>query len=251
MKHLNGPFACIMLLSLATLTAPAFAQTGAAPAPTPTPTVSIPPALRPLVKHEVYASAAYITPPIICDQFGKCLLGARYQSMVYRGAAEFPIAGNALTGMVELDYRRFGYASRTLTARDTDYDYRAGIRVLEPRLYLAGSYLQRSSNYGFPRLRGYGFGLEKLPDVDQTFSLHGGVFYYPTVQGTYTNALMTRSLPLAYHVLRYDLGMTLKTSSYAPVFLEAGFLGDKSRNENNAPININRSGPYVGLGITF
>ncbi|GAC1390409.1 MAG: hypothetical protein NVSMB31_07430 [Vulcanimicrobiaceae bacterium] len=247
---------------------PAAAQAQPVPAPTATPEVQIPPALPPILKTERYLSAGYIVPPLVCNEISPCNPGTRYRNYAVRGALEFPIS-NGLAGMVKFDYRRFNYPAGgrvinlagggtafapALQAREEDYDFRAGIRALEPRLYLGVSYLQRTENYGYPRLRGFGVGLEKLPDVDQTFSVYGGAYYYPSVSGTYTQPLGPNTnipLRLAYHVLRYDFGITLKPSTTSPVFVDAGYIGDRSRNADNAPSNITRNGPFVGLGVTF
>ena len=47
------------------------------------------------------------------------------------------------------------------TARDTDWDVRLGLRVLQPKIYIVGSYINRSTNYGYPTMNGAGFGIEK------------------------------------------------------------------------------------------
>lgn len=238
-------------------------------ASTPVPTVEIPPGLPPIIKHEAYAEAGYMLPPIVCNEFSPCNPGLRYRSADYRAAIEFPVAGVSLTGMIKADYRTYGYSysgagpikavrnglayfAPPFQARDYDMDLRAGVRVLEPRLYLGVSYLRRTNNYGYPNLRGYGIGLEKLPDVDQIFSVYGGAYYYPSVKATYyvPNGGGVTSL-LAYHVLRYDLGITLKPTAHSPLFVDAGYLGDRSRNAGDAPSNITRNGPFVGVGITF
>ncbi|MBV9972968.1 MAG: hypothetical protein JO135_06505 [Candidatus Eremiobacteraeota bacterium] len=271
----------VTLFAAATFFTPAGAQTAPSPVATPTPAVAIPPALPPIIKYEQYVSAGYIAPPIVCNEFSACFPGNRYQSVVFRAAAEFPVA-RAFTAMVKVDFRRYGYphygvagpplacaAGSTdlscvpaiggngaansvgaFTARNWDYDVRAGFRVIEPRIYLSATYLQRTNNYGYPRLSGYGVSLEKLPDVDQILSLYGGAQYYPIVRGNFTDAAGT-TFNLAYHVLRYDVGLTLKPSTYSPLFIDAGYLGDNSHNAGNAPSNITRSGPYVGIGLTL
>ncbi|MDP9110143.1 MAG: hypothetical protein M3M96_00710 [Candidatus Eremiobacteraeota bacterium] len=238
-------------------------------ASTPLPTVEIPPALPPIIKLEAYVEAGYIVPPIICNEFSPCNPGLRYRSSDYRGAIEFPLAGPDITAMIKADYRIYGYSyngngpvksvgngpgyfAPPFEAREYDMDLRAGIRALEPRLYLGVSYLRRGNNYGYPTLRGYGIGLEKLPDVDQTFSVYGGAYYYPSVKATYfiPNGGGATSL-FAYHILRYDLGITLKPSDHSPLFIDAGYVGDRSRNAGDAPGNQTRNGPFVGVGITF
>ena len=68
--------------------------------------------------------------------------------------------------------------------------------------------------------------------------------------GSFTNST-SATYDLAYHVLRYDMGITIKPSPESPIFVDAGYLGDRSRNANNAPSNITRNGPFVGLGVNF
>lgn len=265
----------IRLLALAALVCSAVilpsqpARAQSAPAPTPTPTVDIPPALPPIVKRETYIEGGYLVPAIVCNEIATpCAHGVRYRSGAVRGAIEFPVS-SSLTGLLKVDYRQYEYPAAGTTfnligggtayqapfaAREQDYDIRAGVRALEPRLYLAVSYLRDSTNYGYPAVRGYGLGLEKLPDVDQTFSVYGSAYYYPKVQGTYLQQVGPNagtSYQLAYHRFRYDLGITLKPSTNSPVFLDAGYLGDHTRNAGNAPANVIRAGPFVGVGVTF
>lgn len=269
MKYYIAALGAIALAGGLMTSLPASAQSVPSPVATPTPTVVIPPALPPIVKYVHYVSAGYIVPPIVCNELSPCNPGSRYRNVAVRSAVEFPIAGISLTGMVKLDYRRYNYAAAggsialagggnafapAFQAKEEDYDFRAGVRALEPRLYLGVSYLRHTNNYGYPTLHGYGIGLEKLPDVDQIFSVYGGAYYYPTLRGTYTQPLGPNSgvpLQLAYHTLKYDMGITLKPSEHSPVFIDAGYLGDRSRNADNAPSNITRNGPFVGLGINF
>ncbi|PZR57852.1 MAG: hypothetical protein DLM50_05360 [Candidatus Meridianibacter frigidus] len=249
-------------------TQPAGAQNTPAPAPTATPTVQIPPALPPLIKHEYYAEGGYLVPAIVCNELATpCAHGDRYRSATARAAIEFPVAGNGITAMLKVDYRRYVYQhqagfinlagggtafSPVFQAREQDFDIRAGVRALEPRLYLGLSYLRETNNYGYPSMRGYGLGLEKLPDVDQTFSVYGSAYYYPRVDGTYTQPIGPNAgvpLHFAYHRFRYDFGVTLKPSSKSPVFIDMGYLGDHTRTADNAPANVIRAGPFVGIGI--
>ncbi|GAC1390567.1 MAG: hypothetical protein NVSMB31_07640 [Vulcanimicrobiaceae bacterium] len=275
----------LVLAALLQSALPAAAQSQPSPTATATPDVPIPPALPPIVKYERYISAGYLVPPIVCNEFSPCNKGSRYRSSAVRAAFEFPISGISLTGMVKVDIRHYGYPHNgvggpvlaclpgssdpscvgvigntgatsvgAFQPGETDFDIRAGVRAFEPRLYLAVSYLQRTNTYGYPRLTGLGIGLEKLPDVDQIFSAYGGLYYYPTVRGDYavgSGPLSATNIDLAYHVLRYDMGITLKPSMHSPLFLDAGYLGDRSRNANNAPSNITRNGPFVGVGLSF
>ncbi|HEV2261039.1 MAG TPA: copper amine oxidase N-terminal domain-containing protein [Candidatus Rubrimentiphilum sp.] len=143
-------------------------------------------------------------------------------------------------------------------ARQYEGDARLGLKVLDPRIYIGVGYLWQSSNYGYPHLNNWGFGVEKLPDLNQSFTWFGSAYYYPNVQGTGTaciaaNGCVPPGVPytLAYNVLRYDLGAAVTFGANVPVYVEFGFLGSSWRNKQNAPANESFAGPYGGLGIKF
>jgi len=137
------------------------------------------------------------------------------------------------------------------SVRDYDFDGRLGLKVLDPRVYIGVGYMYRTGNYGYPRVRGVGFGLEKLPDLDQPFSIYGSAWYYPNVRGTCgTDVCPTGPYTLAYNILKYQLGGTFNFGA-SPLFLDFGFLGDRGRNKSNAPVDFSHNGAYVGLGIHF
>ncbi len=58
-----------------------------------------------------------------------------------------------------------------------------------PKIFLAGSFLTRYGNYGYPRLTGFGAGIEKLTNYNQVVDLYGSVYYYPQISGYYTDVL--------------------------------------------------------------
>jgi hypothetical protein len=53
---------------------------------------------------------------------------------------------------------------------------------------------------------------------------------------------------VGYNVLKYDLGVSYTFPGF-PLFIEAGFLGDRGYNLNAAPIGFSESGPYAGIGL--
>jgi hypothetical protein len=129
-------------------------------------------------------------------------------------------------------------------------------QIFHPRVYLGVGYLGLATNYGYPKLNGWGFGLEKLPDLDNTFTVHGSYFYYPNMNGNYTvndpnspnfNVQYTQK----YQVQVYDVGLDYVFSKSFPVYLYAGWNGDVYVAKANAPVNQTHSGPYVGLGFRF
>jgi len=142
-------------------------------------------------------------------------------------------------------------------AQEDDYDAHFGLEVLRPHVYLAVGELFRNYNYlGYPHLNGFGFGLEKLPDLEGEFSLYGSAFYYPHVSGKYTypaaagfGALAGRQATLAYGEWKYEIGATIALGS--AFYLDLGYLGEHDSAKAEAPSNTSVSGPYVGLGLHF
>jgi hypothetical protein len=137
------------------------------------------------------------------------------------------------------------------TARDYDFDGRLGLKVADPRIYIGVGYMYRTGNYGYPKLNGFGFGAEKLPDLDQPFSVYGSVWYYPNVKGTCgLDVCPLGPFTLAYNIFKYQIGGTFNFGA-SPLFLDFGLLGDRGQNKSNAPSNYTHNGAYVGLGIHF
>jgi Copper amine oxidase N-terminal domain len=144
------------------------------------------------------------------------------------------------------------------TAQDRDFDVSLGYKIADPRIYLAPSYYWRTYNYlGYPTLQGLGFGVEKLADTDQPWSLYGSAYFYPSVKGNYTGpttpllgSLSGATFDLQYRVIRYAIGGTYNFGT-TPLYADVGFLGDQGFNKNNAPSDFTHSGAYVGLGLHF
>jgi outer membrane biosynthesis protein TonB len=240
-----------------------------APPPTPAPTPTPAPSKAPYYDHFIVGD--YMVSPKVYNEFSPGNSGNA--SYTARGAVEFPLAG--LTFMVGADWRHWNYPHNAptllgvpcpnvgcvtviggsgqafvlpFTAQENDVDGRLGIKVFDPRFYIAGSYIWENNLYGYPTLRGWGFGGEKLPDLDTTIAPYGSVYYYPSVWGTYA----PNGLPLQYRLLRYEIGVDWNFGGPTfPVFLDVGFLGNYATNKVNAPSNINKYAPYVGLGIHF
>jgi hypothetical protein len=207
-----------------------------------------------------YVAGDYIAPPIVYDAFAPGNKGLNYRSRSARAVFELPLGQyNAYVGA---EARQYAYPSANrlvstvggrgfvpaFTATEFDQDVRAGIKVTGPRIYGAVSYLRRGSNFE-PNQRGLGFGIEKLADVDQNFSLHGSVFFYPNVGGQYSIA-GAGSRDESFRVVRYLIGASI-VPNHSPLFLDAGYLGDRSNVRTDAPVGFNHQGPYVGLGLHF
>ncbi len=252
-----------------------------APAPTTAPTPA-PVATPPYQDH--YIAGDYIISPKVYNEFSPGNTGT--SSYAVRGAIEFNVLN--LPWMLAADFRQFGYPHNApatplgyvagapcpipgsegcvtvigglgntfvpaFQARDQDVDVRLGLRVIQPRIYIGVGYLWRTNNYGYPREQGVGFGAEKLPDLDQVFSVYGSVWYYPNAKGTCnTDVCPTGPYTLAYNILKYQIGGALNVGGKNfPLFLDFGWLGDNGQNKQNAPVGFTHNGPYVGLGIHF
>jgi len=245
------------------------------PPPTPTPVPVVAP------YYDFYVAGDYIISPKVYNEFVPGASSSNNQGgFSYRlhGALEIPIA--SLPFMVEVDYRQWNWGHNcggsgdpeclvttigglgtssvpTFTGRDYDFDARLGIRVLRPRIYIVGAYMWRGNNYGYPKETGAGVGLEKLPDLDHVFSWYGHAIYFFGVNGNYQSTPLACGTPtvasgctfnVGYNILKYDLGVSYTFQGF-PLFLEAGFMGDRGYNYNAAPIGFSESGPYAGIGL--
>jgi hypothetical protein len=145
----------------------------------------------------------------------------------------------------------------SFTARDTDFDGRVGIKVVDPRIYVGVGYLHREENYGYPKQNGFGFGASKLPDLERAVSAYGSVWYYPSISGNFTYpvvgappALAGTATTLQQSFLKWEIGGTYNLGS-SGLFLDAGFKGDTIRGKNVSPSDASHAGGYIGLGIKF
>ncbi len=256
-------------------------ETPPPPPPTPSPT----PVPKPTTYYEHFIVGDYLFSPKVYNEFspGNKGVGTSYAA---RGAVEFPLFG--LPWMLEGDYRSYRYPHSdggtglpgdpgfvtviggygqtevpSFTAKDTDLDGRFGLKVADPRIYIGVGYLHRDENYGYPKQNGVGFGVEKLPDLDQTFSVYGSVYYYPSVTAnfTYPTDAFTTAGGLAGttgkftdRFLKYQIGVAiLLTGAHDPfgLFLDGGYLGDSIRGKSLSPSDASHGGAYLGLGLKF
>ncbi len=257
------------------------------PPPTPTPTPTPVP-----VNYEHFIVGDYLFAPKVYNEFSNGITGNSF-SYNGRAAFEFPLLN--LPWMIEGDYRHWEYFHNSnqlgnggqcaaggggdatgscvtvigsygqtfvpgFKGQDTDVDARFGLKVVDPRIYVGVGYLWRTQNYGYPKQQGFGFGIEKLPDLDKPFSVYGSVYYYPTVQGNYTftdaaapAAFAGQTQELSYRDLMYQGGITYTVGKFDGfgVFLDANYLGDQAKVKNLGPSNQNHSAAAVGIGIKF
>ncbi|HET9028780.1 MAG TPA: copper amine oxidase N-terminal domain-containing protein [Candidatus Aquilonibacter sp.] len=248
------------------------------PEPTVAPTVAPTPTPAPVATPymDKFIVGDYLFSPKVYNEFNAGLNNNNKNGFSYaiRGAAEFNLFN--IPWMVEGDYRQFNYphnctnplgpsadcfvtgiggnyqtAVPSFTVRDYDFDARLGIRVLNPRVYIGVGYMWKGNNAGYPRMSNIGFGIEKLPDLDQAFSVYGSLWYYGNVKGN-TDASYSggTSYALAYNILKAQLGFTYSFAN-SPLFLEAGVLGETMKNKTNAPSDASLSAIYAGIGLKF
>ncbi|HEY0798151.1 MAG TPA: copper amine oxidase N-terminal domain-containing protein [Candidatus Baltobacteraceae bacterium] len=241
--------------------APTMAPTKA-PTPTPAPAAT--------VSYEKFIAGDYIFSPKVYNEFSPGNTGK--SSYAAHGAAEFPLFG--LPWMIAGDYEQWSYPHNctdptlptadcqtnvigtpgavtvpSFTVKEYDGDGRLGFKVADPRIYIGVGWLFHSGNYGYPKLNGLEFGAEKLPDLDQPFSVYGSAYYAPQVKGSFQDP-SGNVFELEYRELKYQVGGTFDFGK-SPIFLDFGYLGDRLTNKQNAPSDETHNGPYAGLGIHF
>ncbi len=262
------------------------------PPPTPTPTPTPVP-----VNYEHYIVGDYLFSPKVYNEFATGTTGSGF-SYNGRAAFEFPLGGlpwmiegdyrhwvynhnssYPAPGTTLATYASSicgpgqpadlscvsvvgGYGQTYVPgfqASDTDFDARFGLKVVDPRIYIGVSYLWHTVNYGYPRTSGVGFGIEKLPDLDQAFSVYGSVYYYPSVSGNYTfNAVAPpvfagTTQSLSYRDLLYQGGITYTVGKFDGfgVFLDGNYTADNLRAKNLAPSSETHGAAAVGIGLKF
>lgn len=252
--------------------------TPAPPPPAPPPPPAATPSPTPAPYYDFYVAGDYIISPKVYNEFVPgSSSNNNNNGFSYRlhGAIEIPVM--AMPFMIAVDYRQWNWVHNcggsgdpgcyvttigglgqspvaTFTGRDYDFDARLGIRILQPRIYLAGAYMSRRNNYGYPEENGAGVGLEKLPDLDRVFSFYGSAYYFFDVNGNYASSVQACggvaacTYRVGYNVLKYDLGVSYTFPGF-PLFIEAGFLGDRGYNVDAAPVGFSESGPYAGIGL--
>jgi hypothetical protein len=143
--------------------------------------------------------------------------------------------------------------SPQFVGRDNDADLDFGIRIAQPRIYFIEGFLWTWNDYGYPPLRGIGYGLEKLPDLNQSLSLYGKLWYSSLIKGNYPAFTVgTTGFPsarLSYQVVKWSAGVDWNLPIKFPIFLDAGIQGEVWTPLSGAPAGRNEWGPAAGLGI--
>jgi hypothetical protein len=258
---------------------PAPPPPSAAPPPPPPPP---PPTPRPLT-NEAFIAGDYIFSPSVYNEFndGSHVSGSNGGYAVH-GAGTFNIGALGFMVGGYFEHWPYGHDCTTISSvpqlncyvtvigangsapvaatnnlYDQNLDARLGFGLAKLRVYIGGSYLWMTNNYGYPSMHGVGFGGEKLPDLNHALSFFGSVYYYPSVSGNATVSLpnhypttgfYSATLPLQYNILKYQAGLTYSFGTF-PMFIEGGWMGNTWTNKVNAPDNRTYNGPFVGLGF--
>jgi hypothetical protein len=243
---------------------PTIAPTPPPPPPTPTPTPApyiafIAAAFSDRANYNEFANGQH------CDQSYLISAGFAPANSRWAGKIDYrqdayvtnsnltDVLGNQYTGFSTIDG---GYAyTPVFLAKQTDIDGRVEYQVANPRLYVGVSYIETGNNYGYPQLRGFGVGVEKLPELRPGLSYYGSVFYYPTASGNFTVASpgspnLGVSYRQQYAITKLDIGLALVLRNF-PVYLYGGYSGDEYNAKQNAPIGQTHNGVYLGLGVHF
>ena len=227
------------------------------PSPAPPPPAAPPPPPPPPTPHplnsEFFVAGDYVFSPKVYNAVSPGNTGT--STFAIRGAGEFAL-GN-IPFMVEGNFERWQYPhncngtsstaafspecyvttiggqgnSPVLTntqLNDQNVDARLAVRVLNPRVYIGVGYMWVTSNYGYPNMNGVGFRLKKLLTSITLFPFFGSVWYYPDINGTYSNLasapINPKTYDLQYNILNTQVGLNYVIGN-SPIFIQAGWHG--------------------------
>lgn len=129
---------------------------------------------------------------------------------------------------------------------------------ISTRHYFAGlSYLVKGRrSFGYPVVSGVGFGAERDADLAKRVSVHGGLWFYPDVHGTYQEPTDARlrafsgaRFDVGYSVLTYRIGVFLPLRGRA--FVDVSFDGTSAFAGRNAPSSEATNKALIGIGIAL
>jgi len=78
------------------------------------------------------------------------------------------------------------------TAREYDFDARFGLKIADPRIYIASVRLAREQLRFVPEVHGF-VSVRRSCRIRSAFSVYGSIYYFPTISGNYTVPRPTRS----------------------------------------------------------
>jgi hypothetical protein len=136
----------------------------------------------------------------------------------------------------------------SFAGRNTNFDVRAEHNIFGPNSYAGVSFSETSTSYGYPTLRGVGFGLEQYSDFTP-FGVYGSVFYYPNVTGSFlqTDPISPnfgKSFPVKFAQLKYSVESSLPISR--DFYTYFGYGGYRMLVGTSSSENV--EGPYIGFG---
>ncbi len=135
------------------------------------------------------------------------------------------------------------------TGRVTSIDTRLEHQAFAKNVYLGLSYIDTSTTYGYPSLRGVGGGVEQYSNFTP-FGLYGYIYYYPSVSGTFVQTDSAspnfgKSYGVNFGELKYSFETALPLSY--DFYLYFGYGGYRMlQNGTNTAQNV--EGPFLGLG---
>lgn len=179
----------------------------------------------------------------------------------------FPIHGTATAIELAGEFRTETYAHQTgvvptagggtllipaLLAHDYTQDFRLGVRVAKPQVFVGIGDFYRAGSYGFPELIGLGFGVEALPDLSRSHSVYGRIYYYPNVnnEDSFSDTASGRPLGIRYTIVRYQAGAAKRLGRSNGFFTVAAD-GIRYFRIKDAPSNDGRIGLNVGYALKF
>jgi hypothetical protein len=245
--------------------APTSAPLVVPPAPTPSPTPVPPASYRNFIQAAISSRKNYNEFSAGGDCPESYLLSAGYSfkdsplAIKLDFRQDVYLTSDNLTDSVQNHYTRFATIDNGVAlvpvflARQNSFDARVELQVAAPRIYVGAGYLHTANNFGYPELNAAGFGIEKLPDLRPGLNLSGSAFYYPAAAGNYTitdpaSVNAGKSYHQQYGIVKYDVGLAL-VFAHSPVYVHAGFAGDRYTAKQSAPIGQTHDGPYLGLGV--
>lgn len=130
-----------------------------------------------------------------------------------------------------------------------DSDVRLERGAFTKNLYLGLSYVNTSTSYGYPTLRGLGAGIEQY-SAFKPFALFGSMFYYPNVSGTFfqtdpKSPNFGKSYPVSLGQLTYAFEGSLPLSH--DFYTYFGYGGYRMLKNTTTTVQ-NIEGPFLGLG---
>jgi hypothetical protein len=145
------------------------------------------------------------------------------------------------------------------SAQDTDTQIGLGSKIAPyERYYISAGFLIRGFNYlNYSAQSGFGFGLDKLPDVDRALSVYGSFWDYFTVHSNYTGptaaglgALSAYPFNVNFRVFTYRLGATLRIPSTS-FFVDLSAVGDRADSVGNGASSAQHNALLIGAGSRF